>query len=371
MKFIVNSSLLLQELQKLQGVISSNNTLPILDNILFDISDGKMLITASDLETTIQSYINIESDVNGSITIPSRILIDTLKTFSNETLTFTVNEETHAIEIISESGNYKLVGNNAEEFPKISENKLSNAFDISGDILLNAISKTLFAAGNDELRPMMSGIFLEFSDNGIVFVATDAHKLVRHKRNDVKSEATGSFIIPRKPLNILKNNLGEEIVSISFNETNAVFSYENIKIICRLIDGKYPNYEAVIPKDNPNKLFLNTNLLLSSIKRVSIYANKTTHQIRLKIAGSELQVTSEDLDFSNQAQERLTCKYEGEDLEIGFNSRFLIEMLNHIKSEEISLEMTAPNRAGIILPLDGLEEGEETLMLVMPVMLNS
>ena len=372
MKFIVNSTALLRELQKLNGVTSSNNTLPILDNFLLDINSNNMTIIASDLETTMMSTISVEADVDGKITIPARILIDTLKTFSNQPLTFIVNTETFGIEMSSEMGNYKLAGQNANEFPKTPKLNSSSTTTIKGDILANAINKTLFASGNDELRPVMSGMFCELSTEQITFVATDAHKLVRHTRTDISSDKTASFIVPKKPLTILKNNISDDAdIKLVFNDTNALFTFNNITIICRLIDGKYPNYEAVIPKENPNKLTIETASLLSSIKRVSIYANKTTHQIRLKIAGSELQITSEDLDFANKAEERLSCQYEGTDMEIGFNSKFVIDMLNNIGAEQISLEMSAPNRAGIILPLDGLEEGENTLMLVMPVMLNN
>jgi len=372
MKFIVNSTALLRELQKLNGVISSNNTLPILDNFLFDINSNNMTIIASDLETTMMSTISVEADVDGKITIPARILIDTLKTFSNQPLTFIVNTETFGIEMSSEMGNYKLAGQNANEFPKTPKLNGSSSTTIKGDILANAINKTLFASGNDELRPVMSGMFCELSSEQITFVATDAHKLVKHTRTDISSDKTASFILPKKPLTILKNNISDDAdIKLEFNDTNALFTFNNITIICRLIDGKYPNYEAVIPKENPNKLTIETASLLSSIKRVSIYANKTTHQIRLKIAGSELQITSEDLDFANKAEERLSCQYKGTDMEIGFNSKFVIDMLNNIGAEQISLEMSAPNRAGIILPLDGLEEGENTLMLVMPVMLNN
>lgn len=372
MKFIVNSSILLKELQQLNGIISSNNTLPILDNFLFSISKNSMSITASDLETTMISNIAVESENEGEITIPSRILVDTLKTFSNQPLTFLIDTDNYGIEITSETGHYKLAGQNAEEFPKTPNLSSSSAAIINGHILLNAINKTLFASGNDELRPVMSGIFCELSNNEIVFVATDAHKLVKHKRSNISLDNSASFIIPKKPLNILKNNINEESdVKLEFNDTNALFSFNNVTIICRLIDGKYPNYEAVIPKENPNKLTIKTSDLLNSIKRVSIYANKTTHQIRLKLAGSQIHITSEDIDFANKADERLSCEYEGEDMEIGFNARFVIDMLNNIGANKILIEMSAPNRAGIILPLDGQEEGEETLMLVMPVMLNS
>ncbi len=371
MKFIINSTLLLKELQKISGVLSSNNTLPILDNFLFDINSGKINIIASDLETTIITKLENKTSDDGQITIPAKILIDTLKTFSNQPLTFIVNEETKAVEISSDNGNYQLSGQDANEFPKIPAVQDSLSIRIDSKILNSSINKTLFACGNDELRPVMSGLYCEFKSDSVTFVATDAHKLVRQIRNDLSSEKSSSFILPKKPINLLKNLLVKSDVKIDYNETNVLFTFDNITMICRLIDGKYPNYEAVIPKENPNKLYIETDLLLRSIKRVSIFANKTTHQIRLKIAGSELQITSEDLDFSNKAEERLICKYEGEDIEIGFNSKFIIEMLNNIGSKEICLEMSTPNRAGIIIPQDGLDEGEETLMLVMPVMLNT
>jgi len=372
MKFIVNSSALLKELQKLNSVISSNNTLPILDNFLFEITSSNITIIASDLEVTMISKIAVESDTEGRVTIPAKILIDTLKTFSNQPLTFVIDTNTFSVEMISEIGNYKLSGQNADEFPKTPKLSGSSQTTFGSEILANAINKTLFASGNDELRPVMSGVLCELSSEQVTFVATDAHKLVKHTRTDLSSDKTSSFILPKKPLNLLKNNINDvEDIKLEFNDTNALFSFNNNTIICRLIDGKYPNYDAVIPKENPNKLTIETSMLLSSIKRVSIYANKTTHQIRLKIAGSELQINSEDLDFANKAEERISCTYEGTDMEIGFNSKFVIDMLSNIGAEKISLEMSAPNRAGIILPLDGMEEGENTLMLVMPVMLNN
>ena len=371
MKFIVDSSALLKELQKLSGVLSTNNTLPILDNFLFDVSDGKISIYASDLETTMMTKMKAEAEENGKIAIPARLLLDTLKTFSSQPLTFLVDSNNFGIEISSENGQYKLAGQNAEEFPKVPALESAATANLNADVLIKAINKTLFAAGNDELRPVMSGVFCEFSAEKISFVATDAHKLVCHSRTDITADNTASFILPRKPLTLLKNTLveGSEI-KMEYNDTNALFSFDDTTIICRLVDGKYPNYEAVIPKENPNKLSIETAALLASIKRVSIFANKTTHQIKLKITGNELLITSEDLDFANQAEERLTCQYEGEDMEIGFNSKFIIEMLSNIGSNQISIEMSAPNRAGIILPLDGQDEGENTLMLVMPVQIH-
>lgn len=372
MKFNVESTALLKELQKLNGVLSSNNTLPILDNFLFDIKGGEINIIASDLETTMMTQISANAEEEGKIAIPARLLLDTLKTFSSQPLTFLVDNTNFGIEINSQNGQYKLAGQNPEEFPKVPSLESSSYADISSDILIKAINKTLFASGNDELRPVMSGVFCELSKEKTTFVATDAHKLVCLTRNDITANNSASFILPKKPLTLLKNSLGEGAdVRMEYNDTNALFKASNMTIICRLVDGKYPNYEAVIPKENPNKLSIETNDLLASIKRVSIFANKTTHQIKLKITGNELLITSEDLDFANQAEERLTCQYEGEDMEIGFNSKFVIEMLSNIGANQISIEMSAPNRAGIILPLDSQDEGEDTLMLVMPVMLNS
>tara|TARA_B100000902_G_C27322583_1_gene925806 strand:+ start:7256 stop:8374 length:1119 start_codon:yes stop_codon:yes gene_type:complete len=372
MKFNVESTALLKELQKLNGVLSSNNTLPILDNFLFDIKGGEINIIASDLETTMMTKISANAEEEGKIAIPARLLLDTLKTFSSQPLTFLVDNTNFGIEINSQNGQYKLAGQNPEEFPKVPSLESSSYADISSDILIKAINKTLFASGNDELRPVMSGVFCELSKEKTTFVATDAHKLVCLTRNDITANNSASFILPKKPLTLLKNSLGEGAdVRMEYNDTNALFKASNMTIICRLVDGKYPNYEAVIPKENPNKLSIETNDLLASIKRVSIFANKTTHQIKLKITGNELLITSEDLDFANKAEERLTCQYEGEDMEIGFNSKFVIEMLSNIGANQISIEMSAPNRAGIILPLDSQDEGEDTLMLVMPVMLNS
>lgn len=372
MKFIVSSSQLLKQLQILGGVINTNNTLPILDNFLFELSDNQLKISASDLETTMSTIIDVETDENGAIAVPAKLLLDILKTFPEQPLTFKA-EDNNTIEINSESGKYALAYANGEEFPKAVELESPSTTILSGNILATAISKTIFASGNDDLRPVMSGVFFQFSPENLIFVATDAHKLVKYIRNDVHANEVAEFIMPKKPLTLLKNILSnsDEDVTIEYNDTNAKFIFGNSILICRLIDGKYPNYEAVIPKENPNKLTLERNSFSNSVRRVSIFSSKTTHQIRLKMAGTELKISAEDLDFSNKADERLQCSYEGDDMQIGFNSRFLLEMLNHLNSNEILLEMSLPNRAGILTPIDGLEEGEEITMLVMPVMLSS
>jgi DNA polymerase III subunit beta len=373
MKFIVSSNSLLKQLQNLNGVLNSSNTLPILDNFLFEIEEGNLIITASDLETTMTSSLLVEAKETGKVAIPAKILIDTLKTFPDQPLTFTITEGTHVIEIASDFGKYKLAGHNGDEFPRTPSIDSPSSLTLNSSVLANAINKTLFATGNDELRPVMSGVFCQLGNNNVTFVATDAHKLVRYSRSDTKTEKNASFILPKKPVNQLKNLLSstDTDVRIEYNQANAFFAFNNINLICRLIDGKYPNYEAVIPKENPNKLTIDRSSFLNSIRRVAIFSNKTTYQVRLKLSGSELQVSAEDLDFSNEAVERLTCQYEGDDMEIGFNSKFLMEMLNNIDTETIHLEMSEPNRAGILTPSNADSPEEDILMLVMPIMLNN
>jgi DNA polymerase-3 subunit beta len=372
MKFIVSSSYLLKQLQVLGSVINSSNTLPILDNFLFELDKKSLTVSASDLETTMSSNLEIESTDKGSVAVPAKLLLDILKTFPEQPLTFTV-EENSTIEISSNSGKYAIAYAPGEEFPKsvIIEDPSSTV--VPAEVLATAISKTIFAAGNDDLRPVMSGVFFQFSPEGLIFVATDAQKLVKYARTDVKASQVADFIMPKKPLTILKNILGasDAEVKIDYNDANATFSFENYILTCRLIDGKYPNYEAVIPKENPNKLLIDKSQFFNSVRRVAIFSNKTTHQIRLKIAGAELNISAEDIDYSNKAEERLTCDYQGDDMQIGFNSRFLLEMLSNLQSDEIQLEMSMPNRAGILTPVDGLDDGETVTMLVMPVMLNN
>ena len=374
MKFILSSFKLLKAVQSLSGVINSNNTLPILDDFLFNVSENELKITASDLETTM--VITIQPDLVegvGEVTIPARLLIDILKNFPDIPVSFNIDENTLAIEITTEEGRYKMVGHKSDEFPQIPVLEEQLKWEIPADVLVCGFEKTIFATGNDEIRPVMTGVYMEMTNNGLNFVATDAHKLVRYRRMDIKSDVLASFIVPKKPLNQLKNSLAtkaDEMVSVEFNKTNASFTISGLKLVCRLIDGRYPNYEAVIPKSNPNKLTIDRQLLLSAIRRVAIFSSKATHQIRFKIAGQELLLTAEDKDYYNEAKERLSCNYDGDDIEIGFNSRFFQEMLGNLNQSEILLEMSAPNRAGIITPIDNQNPDEDILMLLMPVMLN-
>lgn len=371
MNFIISSSALLKNLQNISGVLNSNNSLPILDNFLFELSKGMLTVSASDLENTMKTSVKAdEAKEDGKIAIPARLLLDTLKNFSDQPLSFAIDSTTFGIEISSDYGKYKLVGQNADDFPKSPELKGANSVKMNGQVLASAIDKTAFATGNDELRPVMGGVFCQFSPEKLIFVATDAHKLVRYSRTDGSASKNSDFILPKKPLNLLKSTVASaEEVEIQYNESTARFSFGTTELTCRLIDGKYPNYEAVIPTLNPNVLTVDRVSFLNSIKRVSIFSNKTTHQVKLKVAGSELAISAEDLDFSNEAKERLTCSYNGDDMEIGFNSKFLMEMLNHISTTEVTLEMSEPNKAGILLPNGNENEHEQILMLVMPVMI--
>ncbi|MBT8234748.1 MAG: DNA polymerase III subunit beta, partial [Bacteroidia bacterium] len=359
MKFIVSSTYLLKKLQVLGGVINASNTLPILDNFLFELDKKNLQVSASDLETTMSTKLEVDSEDSGTIAVPAKLLLETLKTFPEQPLTFLVADN-NTVEISSNHGKYALAYADGAEFPKAVELSEPSETTLQGDILATAIAKTIFAAGNDDLRPVMSGVFFQFSPENLTFVATDAHKLVKYQRTDVSASQVAEFIMPKKPLNLLKGILlgSEEDVLVEYNDSNAKFSFDETVLICRLIDGKYPNYEAVIPKENPNQLTISRDQFLSSVKRVSIFSNKTTHQIRLRIAGAELNISAEDIDYSNKAEERLTCAYQGDDMQIGFNSRFLVEMLNSLQSGDISLEMSMPNRAGILTPMDGLDEGE-------------
>ncbi|MCZ6899480.1 MAG: DNA polymerase III subunit beta [Bacteroidetes bacterium] len=372
MKFIVSSSSLLKQISTISGVIATNPVVPILENFLFEISDGKLTITASDLQTSMITELEIEAKEDGSIAVPARILLETLKNLPEQPVTFSIDQDTYSIELSSDNGRYKLAGENATDFPKVPTVSDGYEVDMPSQVLASAINNSIIATSNDELRPAMTGVYLNIDDSNTTFVATDGHRLIRYRRVDIVSDVNNAIIIPRKALNLLKSTLPTEdtTVNVEFNVSNAFFKFDGIKMICRLIDERFPDYENVIPTDNKNKMTIGRLEFLSSLKRIAIYANKTTHQVRLKITGSELMISAEDLDFSNEANERLSCDHDGEDIEIGFNARFLIEMLTNLESKEISLELSAPNRAGLIFPLEK-DSDEDILMLIMPVMLNS
>lgn len=374
MKFIVSSLKLLKSLQALSGVIGSKNTLPILDDFLFHLEENQLKITSSDLDVTMTVCIVPDMvEGTGEVTIPARLLLEIMKNFPDVPITVSVDNNTLAVELIAGEGRYKLAGHKSDEFPQLPAMADTSVWEIPADVLAKGFEKTVFATGMDEIRPIMSGVLMEMTGDFLTFVATDAHKLVRYRRMDVKSDVVASFIMPKKPINQLKSilaTLADEPVRIEFNKTNASFVFGDYQLICRLIEGRYPNYDAVIPKQNPNHLTIDRQTFLSAIRRVAVFSSKATHQVRFRIAGQELTLTAEDIDFYNEAKERLTCSYEGDDMEIGFNSRFLQEMLSNFDSESVKIDMSAPNRAGIITPVENENEAEDLLMLLMPVMLN-
>ena len=377
MKFIINSLLFSKQIQSISGVITNNNTVPIINCFLFHLDENLLTIRATDLETTLVTKIEVESgrlEGLSDIAVPSKLLIDILKSLDDVPLTFSVDDATYGINITSGEGKYRLAGKNPETFPNMPEVRETEVLTVPSGALINAISKTSFAASTDEMRPQMGGIYCDITPENTTFVATDAHKLVRYRRTDIHSDNPTSFILPRKPITMLRNILvaqKEEMdVTVEYNNTNAFFTFENFYIICRLVDGKYPNYDAAIPKDNPNKLTVDRNSFLNTLRRVGLFANQASHQVRLSIQERELVVSAEDLEFSNDASEKLPCQYEGEPMEIGFNAKFLTEMVSNIESEQILIEMSHPSRAGIIFPITEEENSPENiLMLVMPVML--
>lgn len=370
MKFIVSSSYLLKQLSAINGVITTNPVVPILENFLFQILDGNLIIIASDLQTSMITELQVEAKEDGSIAIPAKILMETLRNLPEQPVTFSIDSDTYSIEINSDNGRYKLAGESAMDFPKIPVVSEGYAVNMASDVLARAINNTIIATSSDELRPAMTGVCVKLDETNATFVATDSHRLIRYRRVDVAADMGHSMIVPRKALTLLKTTLPSEVtnVNMEFNASNAFFNFNNVKMICRLIDERFPDYENVIPLENNNTLIIKKDELLSSLKRIAIYANKTTHQVRFKVTGSELMVSAEDLDFSNEANERLSCEHDGEDVEIGFNARFLVEMLSNIDSEEITLKLSTPNKAGLITPNEK-DDKEDFLMLIMPVMI--
>ena len=378
MKFIVNSQQLLKQLQSLSGVLSSSNTMPIINCFHFHLEENDLTIKTTDLSTTLLAHVAVETgamEAAEEVAVPSKMLLDILKTFDDVPLTFDVNQANYNIEIASGKGQYHLAGMDATTYPTMPVAESTNKVMMSGSALVNAINKTVFATSNDEMHQQMSGIFCEMTPDGITFVATDAHKLVRYRRKDVTTPDSTSFILPKKPITIVKNILAARKeggdVTMEYNNTNLFITFDNFYIVCRLVDGRYPNYEAAIPKDNPNKLVLDRQSFINTLRRVSIFASEATRQVRLSISADKLTISAEDLEFSNNAKETIPCQYEGSPMEIGFNAKFLTEMISNLDSEQVILEMSHPSRAGIIFPYgdDAEDKQDDILMLVMPVML--
>jgi len=371
MKFIINSGALKRQLSALNGVITTNPVVPILENFLFEVNNSVLTVTASDMQTSMIMEIAVDSKEKGSVAVPAKKLIETLSYLPDQPLAFSIDESTYSIAMSADNGNYKLAGENSDDFPKMPQ--VNNDFHavLSSEVLTSAINTTIFAASTEEIRPAITGVYINLGENNTTFAATDGHRLVRYRRADVKSEKGSSIIMPRKALMLLKSTLPQENtdVVIDFNSSNALFQFENVRMICRLIDEKYPDYENVIPTQNPIKVIINRAEFLTSLRLAAIYASHTTHQVKVKITGNEMQVSAEDVDFSNEADGRLSCEHEGEDIEMGFNAKLLIELLNNMTANEIKINLSVPSKAGVIVPTEKIKD-EELLMLIMPVMIN-
>jgi len=372
MKFIVSSSALLKHLTQINGVIVNNPVMPILENFLFEIQDGILIITASDLQTTMTTEMAVEAQEDARICVPARILMDTLKNLPEQPVTFHVDLDTFSVELSVENGRYKLAGENAIDFPRIPLASKTDSIEMPADVLGKAITYTIFCTSNDDLRPAMMGVLFQITEDKAVFVATDGHRLVRYTREDVVSATEANLILPKKALNLLKSALPNDssTVTISYTLSNAFFTFGNVRLICRLIDERFPDYEAVIPVSNPNIVTLQRLDFLNSLRRIQIYSNKSSNQIRLKVGADELTLSAEDTDFNNEATESVPGEYDGAPLEIGFTAKFLIEMVNNVDGNMLDFELMAPNKPGLIIPKK-VEEGEAILMLIMPVMLNN
>ena len=375
MKFVVSSSALLGLLQTTNKVISSKNTLPILDYFLFDLKEGVLKITASDLETTLVGTLAVENvEREGLIAVPVKLMLDSLKEFSEQPLTIEANESTWEIVVSWKSGKLTLPGTSGLSYPNLpelnAETKQSLALDV--DTLMVGINKTIFATADDELRPVMNGVYINLEPQSVTFVATDAHKLVKYA-SETAAEATASFILPKKPANLLRGLLPKEDgeITVEFDDKNVLFRLKNQVLICRLIEGNYPNYNAVIPANNPNKVFVDRLELLNAIRRVAVCSNQSTNLIKLDISKGTINLTAQDLDFSVSAQESLPCDYEGEAIVIGFKSTFLIEILSNIETTTVLVELADSTRAGVFKPVYDQQPSNDTLMLLMPMMINA
>lgn len=375
MNFIVNSTALARQLARVAGAIPSKSMLPIIENFLFEVGEDSLAISTTNLENSMRTQLSVEARGGEmKVAVPAKILQDMIKALPEQPLTFSIDESTFAIEIHSENGKYKISGEDGENFPKIPVPAAeSESINMPIPVLLKAINKVLFAASTDEDRAALNGMLFKLTDSGTTFVATDAHRLVRYIRPDVTVSTSTEFIVPQKALLLIKNSLDasdNKEVNIHYTENNAFFITDNLTMVCRLIDQKYPNYENVIPKENPNKLHIEKSQLLGSLKRMNIFANKISHQVRFSLTADSVEISAEDTEFANEAKETLKCHYEGDDMEIGFNASFIMEVISNVDTPNLMMEMSAPNRAGIVLP-DVQDEGENVLMLIMPIMLNN
>lgn len=375
MRFTISSTSLLAHLQSISRVIASKNAISILDNFLFELNDGKLNITASDSETTMKTFVEVNDfDTNGAFAISSKSILDVLREIPEQPINIEVNTENFEIKIEYLNGKLNLIGQNPMEYPKTPEivkNDDTVEVSIPSSILLNGITKTIFATDNNEYRPTMNGIYFDFTKDDLTVVASNGHILVRSKTTKVKSDGKSAFILPKKPAVLLKNILPkeEDDVTVLFNSRNAVFTMSEYTLICRLTEGRFPNYNAVIPTNAPNKITIDRNTLFGALRRVSICSLQSGGLIRFTIGEKDsIKVSGQEIDFSSSAEEKVPCTYEGVPMEIGFNSSFLIEMLANISAEEVSIELIDQSRAGVITPTVQ-EENEDLLMLLTPMML--
>ena len=373
MKFIVSSTALSSHLQAVSRVINSKNALPILDCFLFDLQDGTLSVTASDSETTMVTSLEVnESDADGRFAVTAKTLLDALKEIPEQPLAFDINIGTLEINVQYQNGKYSLMGQSADEFPQLTQlGDNAVRVEIDAEVLLNGINRSVFATADDELRPVMNGIYFDITTDDITMVASDGHKLVRCKTFAAHGNERAAFILPKKPANLMKNLLAREqgTVTIEFDERNAVFTLENYRMVCRLIEGRYPNYNSVIPQNNPYKVTVDRQSLIGALRRVSIFSSQASSLIKLRLSNNQITISAQDIDFSTSAEETQTCQYDGNDMSIGFKAPFLLDILNNISAEEVVIELADPSRAGVIIPVEQ-EEKEDLLMLLMPMMLN-
>jgi DNA polymerase-3 subunit beta len=373
MKFVVSSATLQSHLQAISRVVNSKNTLPVLECFHLKIEGQKLIATASDTETTLVTTIDlIEANGEGSFAISSKTLLDALRELSEQPLTVEINENSLEVIIYYQNGKYKLVAQNGDEFPRMKGLKEDcGSIEMPATALLRGINTTLFASADDELRPVMNGVVLDITPENITFVASDAHKLVRLKNSSIKGEQKSILIIPKKPANLLRNILPKETgsVIISFDENNVLFKLSNYQMFCRLVEGRFPNYNAVVPQNNPYKIIVERASFLNTLKRVAIFANQSTSLVKISISSNKMELTSQDIDFSTSAEESITCQYEGEQINIGFKAQFIIDIVSNLETQDIVLELADPSRAGLFLPVEN-EENEDLLMLLMPMLIN-
>ncbi len=377
MHFIVSSTALLKNLQTVGGIVGSSVVLPILEDFLFELEGNKLTLTGCDLETMIKVNLEVQinddatKDNNGKICIPSKILLEYLKNLPEQPVHFTVNPSDFSIEISSNTGKYKIGGEKADGYPKETIPENTTSATIPSVVLQDAIAATIYATSADSLRPAMTGVFFELSADNITFVSTDAQRLIRVIRTDISGNAEGGFIVPRKPLQQLKNIIpsDETPLSLQYNDSHLFVNTDNLSLSCRLIDAKFPPYKSVIPVDNPFQLIINRLDLLSSLKRVSIFSNKSTSQVMFDIVGNTINISAQDIDFSYEGNEQLNCQFTGEDMKIAFNAKLLTEMLSNLSCEEVKLDLSMPSRAGLFSPLQQ-SDNEDLLLLLMPLIVS-